>query len=539
MQSSSRVRALLFTVIAPLACTDDSTTDDEVGDGSTDASESGTEGGEQGSDEGAETSSGGPSECAEDLWADLTDRYPDATSVGSCDGVAGAGEVVGSLMNMAGLTIDDGTGTQLAPCVEARCDATYVYIASNGLMHYDFVQTTPNALVPTNFIFRLPLEPSSPSGDADVHAEVLGCVDGYNQFVANPDQGTNAEPSGLCLGTGNALLEFMVGGQSMTVAKLACLDTVAAMINGLPVFGPNEANMPDPWGSPVFAYPDVAGEEYVDPNNLQAGAALDLCGAHTGNSAHAHGVLEACYELDADNTPANSYASAASTFDFEAGLADTCTQESGIVGWSLDGHPIKGPCVCLARDDQGACTDVRRARSSWAYLGLSSWASEPGADPDSQGQLDLEGTACAEDSDCCPGGTCNLTCAYAVFDDANAPSGTTVDERCVVLDYSWCSHRYVDRGGEQASEFVYLDPCNGYEGPDGYAYHSTLSFPYVQACYRDQPSDSAGGTAGGGMMMGGDGDGDGDCMPGQTSMCCGDGVCDGPETAQSCAGDCA
>jgi hypothetical protein len=31
------------------------------------------------------------------------------------------------------------------PCVEARCDANYAYIASNNLPHYDFVQTTPNA----------------------------------------------------------------------------------------------------------------------------------------------------------------------------------------------------------------------------------------------------------------------------------------------------------------------------------------------------------------------------------------------------------
>lgn len=532
LMPSPRTRALLFTLIAPLACTDDSTsTDDEVGDGdsTSQGSETGTDGTDAGTD-GNTDGTGGPSECAEDLWAGLLDSYPDATSVGPCDGVAS--EVVGSLMNMSGLTIDDGTGTQLAPCVEARCDATYVYIASNGLMHYDFVQTTPNPLAPNIAIYRQPLVPSAPTGTADLAAEQLGCVDAYNQFVADPSQGTDAEPSGLCLGTGNALLEFEVGGQPMTTHKITCLDTVATLINGLPVFGPNEASMPDPWGSPVFAYPDMAGEEYVDANNLGAGAALDLCGAHTGNTAHAHGVLEACFELEADNTPANSYVSAASSFDFAAGLAGACTHESGIVGWSLDGNPIKGPCVCLARDAEGACTDVRRARSSWAYLGLSSWASEPGADADGQGLLDLEGSSCAQDSDCCAGNSCDLTCSHAVFDDANAPGGSTADKRCVALDYSWCSHRYVDRGGVEASDFVYLDPCNGYEGPEGYAYHTTLSFPYVQACYRDQPSDSAGG--GGGMMMGGDGN----CMQGQTSMCCGDGVCDGPETAQTCPGDC-
>jgi hypothetical protein len=28
------------------------------------------------------------------------------------------------------------------------------------------------------------------------------------------------------------------------------------------------------------------------------------------------------------------------------------------------------------------------------------------------------------------------------------------------------------------------------------------------------------------------------CQPGQTSMCCGDGMCDGPETKTNCPADC-
>src|SRR5690349_11337363 len=55
--------------------------------------------------------------------------------------------------------------------------------------------------------------------------------------------------------------------------------------------------------------------------------------------------------------------------------------------------------------------------------------------------------------------------------------------------------------------------------------------------------------SGGGMppMMSGSGSGMGPgggmgnpapCMPGQTMMCCGDGACDGPETADNCAADC-
>jgi hypothetical protein len=481
---------------------------------------------------------GGPSECADDLWVDLANRYPDADDVGSCDGVDGASAVVSSLMSMEGLTIDDGTGNMLAPCVEARCDADYVYIASNGLMHYDFVQTTPNPLTEVNFIYRVPIVPQANPGTGATDVSTIdGCVDAHNAFVANPAAGTNQEPSGLCTQAEPALLQF----GSQVVSQIPCLDTISTMINGVPVFGPNEAGMPDPWGSPIFFYPDNASEPYL-PDNLMMGAALDLCGAHTGNSAHNHGVNEACFELAPDNTPANSYVAATEGWVFEDDLAGDCVRESGIIGWSMDGHPIKGPCVCVATDDQGACTDARRARSSWVYAGLSSWGSDPGADPDNNGELSTEGTGCTTDDDCCGGDpACNFACNWAVFDEPSAPGGSTAEKRCVAFDYSWCTHRWMQRdaAADDATNFVYLDPCNGYDGPDGYAYHGTLSFPYVQGCFRDVPSDSIGPTAAGG----GDGGMDtgmegGACEPGQTMMCCGDNVCDGPETAQSCPEDC-
>jgi hypothetical protein len=538
LRMNKSIFALPLTTLV-LACTTPGSDDASSGDSSDSSDSADTSDTNDTSDTG---DTGGPSECADDLWADLANRYPDAGDVGSCDGIDGAAAIVSSLMNMDGLTIDDGTGNMLAPCVEARCDADYVYIASNGLMHYDFVQTTPNALTEVNFIYRVPIvpQPNAGSGAIDV-ATLDGCVDAHNAFVADPNAGTNQEPSGLCTQAEPALLQF----GSQVVAQIPCLDTMSAMINGVPVFGPNEAGMPDPWGSPIFFYPDDASEPYV-PDDLMMGAALDLCGAHTGNSAHNHGVNEACFELAPDNKPANSYVAATEGWVFETELAGDCSEASGIVGWSMDGHPIKGPCVCIATDDQGACTDVRRARSSWVYAGLSSWSSDPGADPDNNGELSSEGSTCTTDDDCCGGDpACNFACNFAVFDDPAAPGGSTAEKRCVAFDYSWCTHRWVERddADDDATNFVYLDPCNGYDGPDGYAYHGTLSFPYVQGCFRDVPSDSIGPTAAGGGDGGGDGDMDtgmegGNCMPGQTSMCCGDGVCDGPETAQTCPEDC-
>jgi hypothetical protein len=59
--------------------------------------------------------------------------------------------------------------------------------------------------------------------------------------------------------------------------------------------------------------------------------------------------------------------------------------------------------------------------------------------------------------------------------------GSVVEQRCALLDYAWCTHRYVDRSLHAGGDFVYLDRCNGYEGPDGYAYHATASFPYLSA----------------------------------------------------------
>jgi hypothetical protein len=186
--------------------------------------------------------------------------------------------------------------------------------------------------------------------------------------------------------------------------------------------------------------------------------------------------------------------------------------------------------VCTARDGD-TCTEVKRVRSAWVYDGLGSW----GDDPNEAADLGLESEACSDDETCCPGGTdgCNFRCAPVIV-DSDGPDGSAVEQRCALLDYSWCTHRYVDRSLHAGGDFVYLDRCNGYEGPDGYAYHATASFPYVSACYRGVPNLAAGG-----MMMGG-GEGGMDppkCMQGQM-MCCGDNICGGPETAQNCPEDC-
>ena len=252
--------------------------------------------------------------------------------------------------------------------------------------------------------------------------------------------------------------------------------------------------MPDPWGNPAYFYPDVYGESYV-PADPRGGAALDLCGGHTGMTMYYHAVNAACFARDDDGRPAASYVDGASTWDMVASLGDACTEESGIVAWSIDGYPIMGPCVCVARAGDGSCTDVRRARSSWTYEGLASWGNAPNEDQ----VLGLDGDVCADDDACCPAGVdgCDYRCTPVV---ATAGNGTAIEHRCTLLDYSWCTSRFTDRTAADTSgeTYVYLDRCNGFEGPDGYAYHATLSFPLLQGCFHGEPTGAVVVSGGGG-----------------------------------------
>ena len=113
--------------------------------------------------------------------------------------------------------------------------------------------------------------------------------------------------------------------------------------------------------------------------------------------------------------------------------------------------------------------------------------------------------------------------------DTGRPSTTTYPMGAFRQDYE-----YAAGSGD-------LDECNGRTGvtpefPLGtYHYYITDTYPFIQRCVKG--TATGGGTmmppGDGGMMMGQQG-----CMIGQTSMCCGDGTCDGPETHADCPADC-
>jgi hypothetical protein len=160
------------------------------------------------------------------------------------------------------------------PLLRAYCDADYLNIESNGIIGYQFVPMTPNALRAQTNAWQVPLVP-----------------------------------------------EF-----SDTLTTIPLLGVVAVAINGIPIYGANEAAMPDNFGDPVY------------------NAIVDFCKGHTGPQGdyHYHALVQECLAQAAlEGVP------------------------SPIIGFALDGFPIYGPNGCL----DAACTEVVTFSSSWETTG--------------------------------------------------------------------------------------------------------------------------------------------------------------------------
>lgn len=431
-----------------------------------------------------------PTTCST-IWPKLPQVYPSANSVGSCENDPKAQTITKTLLQLRNRTIHNNGATE-RPCIEARCDKEYVYIVTNALPHYDFVQTTPNALKENQYVYRIPITPTNVIANANTRdaSTMTGCTNAYAQFISNSNRGTQTEPSGFCIlnpRDTQTTFKETVGGQTVTYHKLACFGPTGFVTSGVPIFGPNEAAIPDPYGNPFVYMPDTASEPYI-PKDLKGAAAMDLCFGHTAFTMHYHGINQACFERNNDGTPKYSFAKATSTWDWKHALTADCKEPSGVIGWSFDGLPIKGPCVCMKRKADGSCEVVKRARSSWVYRGLKEW----GTDPGEAQKLGKEATSCTQDSDCCTGTRCRFRCKYAVVNDAKAPGGSRVGKHCILLDYAWCGNAYIDRSKQDVSgvNFIYMDRCNGTQSADGYAYHVTASFPMITGCFRRQPSNA-------------------------------------------------
>jgi hypothetical protein len=152
------------------------------------------------------------------------------------------------------------------PQLEVTCNGDTFTVRSNGIPNLAFTQVTPNDLAGQNYIWTIPLTPSPAAQPAD----------------------------------------------------LPLLGPVAVAINGLPIFGPNEAQ--PTWGDP-----------YLDQ-------ILDYCNGHTAQHGmyHFHARPD-CLFADLENKP---------------GL---------VIGYAFDGYPILAPYLCL----DGGCTQIKEVQSSW------------------------------------------------------------------------------------------------------------------------------------------------------------------------------
>ena len=118
---------------------------------------------------------------------------------------------------------------------------------------------------------------------------------------------------------------------------LPLLGTAGFSVNGMPFFGPNEAAVP-------------AEEAYGDPvyNGL-----MDPCFGHTANEYHYHSMAVKC--LIDSGLVAEPWTNADPPTD----------KASPIIGYALDGFPIKGSLECV---DAG-CTKVQEMKSGYDKTG--------------------------------------------------------------------------------------------------------------------------------------------------------------------------
>jgi hypothetical protein len=160
------------------------------------------------------------------------------------------------------------------PELAARCTDTTLIVTSNGIIGYEYQAMTPNPLEAQDFEWEIPLTPTP---------------------LAEPE-------------------------------TIPLLGVVAFSRNGIPIYGPNEAQRPDPYGDPVY------------------NAIVDWCLGHTGGAAdyHYHALLTECILNDA-----------------------TTEGPSPILGFALDGYPIYGPRACVDAD----CTEIIEMQSGWVQTG--------------------------------------------------------------------------------------------------------------------------------------------------------------------------
>ena len=135
------------------------------------------------------------------------------------------------------------------PELAVSFDDDFIVVESNGIPTFEFVSTTPNGLRGQNFEWQIPRDPEPADG----------------------------------------------------LTQIPLLGTVAITTAGLPIYGPNEAQIPHPYGDPYI-------------NGI-----LDYCHGHTGGQADYHFHFAPTCVIEAPDGTEEHY---------------------NIIGFALDGYPI-------------------------------------------------------------------------------------------------------------------------------------------------------------------------------------------------------
>jgi len=169
---------------------------------------------------------------------------------------------------------DPANGRWATPRLDVSCTDRQVVVESNGIPPYEFQRTTPNDLHEQNYVWRFP------------------------RLAELADESTS----------------------------IPLLGPIAIAVNGLPIYGPNEGEHPDPYGDPVH-------------NDI-----LDWCLGHTARRGdyHYHALIVSCLTAGHD-----------------------ANEPSPVIAWSFDGFAVYGPNECVDE----ACTEIAELRSGWQRTG--------------------------------------------------------------------------------------------------------------------------------------------------------------------------
>ena len=151
------------------------------------------------------------------------------------------------------------------PELNAFCEDDLLVVESNGIPSFEFRRVTPNELVEQDYRWEIPLEPQMRNEPADI----------------------------------------------------PLLGPVAIIADGLPIFGPNEAET------------HGFGDPFLDQ-------ILDFCNGHTAQAYHYHARPDCLWE-GMENDP------------------------DLVLGFAFDGIPIMAPFACIDED----CSEIEKLESSW------------------------------------------------------------------------------------------------------------------------------------------------------------------------------